>query len=213
MQQGEKQQQQTVHHHFTISHDGAPRRASSQPSNLRETQDLLLASGLLNLDRSSVTVAHEHRFHQLREDEDREGLKQRIREREPGKTHVFLDSFRSVDAIAGGPLSHLLQDVASVRRCLRWALRIELATVPPYIYALYSLKVRAEKKRERTRLSQSFFFRIKSVSRRSCSSPSPPRRCSTPASSPTCSLVSRKCLPLFVLLIASSAWRTADLFL
>jgi hypothetical protein len=121
MEHDQRKEATTVHHHFTISHDGAPR----QPGSLRETQDLLLASGLLNMERSSsAQMAHEHRFHQLRDDQDREQLKERIREKEPGKTHVFLDSFRSVDAIAGGPLSHLLQDVASVRRCLRWALRI-----------------------------------------------------------------------------------------
>ena len=142
MQEQTRAEQTTVHHHFTITHEGAPRGPAGQAGSLRETQDLLLASsGMMNLERSSgVTVTHEHRFHQLHEEEDSEALKRRIREKEPGKTHVFYDSYRSLDSLVAGPLSHMLEDLPAVRRCLRWALRIELATIPPYIFAAYSLR-------------------------------------------------------------------------
>ena len=65
-------------------------------------------------------------------------LKKKLRDADPGAEHRFYDVFRSIAAVENSDFS--LQDLPSVRRCLRWALRAELATIPPYIFAAYSLK-------------------------------------------------------------------------
>lgn len=135
-----------VHHHFIINAASnlTTSRAidlsasSSSRIDLFATQDLTLSSaGNLFSSSSSGPSRHEHVWHRLRGDEDVDELRRKEKALRPDCVHHFLCEYRlasSSSLQAGG----LLDGMQGLRRALRWAHRVEMCAIPPYLYALWS---------------------------------------------------------------------------
>lgn len=187
------------HHHFTIYFKKAEERSSSDaappPLERLKTKDLLIQSQSQpgGLSRASKTEKdkheHHHLFHHMdtaeqSNDEYKKSIEKKINDKYDAKVvHHYYESVENVDELiqSTSSCSTNFNDLPSFRRALRWALRIELATIPPYLYTLYSIVDRKVSNPVLFLFPLFLPLNLHRANRTSFSKVSPRRRCCTRA--------------------------------